>query len=121
MTNPAQAELERGTLESSCFSDFQVPGTPGLLIVGAGGDFRAAAHRDLLVLVLQLVKFVVDSALCEQLLVRSFLAHQSLVHDDDLVSPLYRRKPMSDHHRRAAFHHAAKGIPDLKFSLCIHT
>jgi len=28
MTNPAQAELERGTFESICFSDFQVPGTP---------------------------------------------------------------------------------------------
>ena len=65
-------------------------GLAALLIVGAGGYFWPTADWNFLIFVLQLVKFLIDSALCEQLLVSSFLPHQSFVHDDDLVSPLNR-------------------------------
>src|SRR5207237_4208625 len=102
----------------SCVQDSRP--TPALLVVGAGGDFGAAADRNLLVFVLQLIKFVINSTLREQLLVSSFLAHHSLMQDDDLVRPLHRRKPMSDYHRSAAFHHATECITNLKFSFCIH-
>src|SRR5204863_8861481 len=104
-----------------CFPGSRTAGrTPALLIVGAGGYFWPAAYWNFLIFVLQLVKLVIDASLREQLLVSSFLPHQSFVHDDDLVSSLHRRKPMSDHHGSPAFHHATERITHLKFCFCVH-
>ena len=55
------------------------------------------------------------------LLMIAGLAELTFVHHQNTVGALDRGQTMRDHNRRAAFHHAAKGIPDLKFSLCIHT
>src|SRR2546421_11693072 len=74
---------------------FRFPRDAGVLIVGAGGYFWPAAYRNFLIFVLQLVKVLIDAALPKQLLVSSFLAHQSFLHYDDLVTSLHRRKPMS--------------------------
>src|SRR5262249_19986665 len=96
-----------------------------ILVVAARSD-RGRARRghpryvDLLVLVLQLIKFVVNPTLGDQLLMRSHFAYLALVHDDDLVGALNRGEAMRDDQRGTAFDHAVEGVTDAEFSLGIY-
>jgi hypothetical protein len=74
----------------------QVQEPHGQLVVRPGGDLGGGSH--FLILVLQLVKFVVDAVLGEQLLVRAHLADLSFVHDDNFVGALDGRKAVRDDH-----------------------
>src|SRR5215510_5932241 len=76
--------------------------------------------RDFLILVLKLVKLVVNSALRQQLLMSAHLANAALVHDDDLIAFLNRRKTMSNDDRCAAAHEPVDGAADLNFRFRVH-
>src|SRR5271169_412658 len=89
-------------------------------VVRVRGD-RGSPGRHLLILILQLVELVVNSALGQQLLVRSHFADLPFVHHDDLVGTLDGRQPVRDDQRRSPFHHVVERVAHTELGLRVHT
>ncbi len=70
-----------------------------------------------LLLVLELVETIVDTALRQQFLVRSLLAEAALVENENAVRVLYRTQTMRDYEGGAAGKQAVEGFADLEFGL----
>ena len=72
-----------------------------------------------LILVLQLVELVVDSAIRQQFLMSAHFADLAFVHDDDLVGTLDGREAVGNDQRGASFDHAAERVAHFEFGFGI--
>src|SRR5262249_29694253 len=69
---------------------------------------------------LKLIQLVINAALRKQLLMRTDFAHTALVHDDDLIALLNRRKAMCNDDRCTPFHESIDRLSDPDFRLSIN-
>src|SRR3954453_7811330 len=84
----------------------------GVLAICVDGSFGGGNGRrgNFLVFVLKLIQLVVDTTLCQQLLMATNLAYLAFVHDDDFVCTLNCGKTMGDYDRSSPFNHAAECV-----------
>src|SRR5882757_6457885 len=91
---------------------------------GRDGRFRRAVGVErkvqLLLLVLQLIKPIVNAALGEKLLMRALLAQAAFVKDENAIGVLNGAQAMRDDKRGSSGEQAAKGLADQQFRLGVH-
>ena len=75
---------------------------------------------DLFVGILQLVQPPVESALSEQLVMRTRLSQLAVMKDHDAVALLNCGKTMCDDHRSAALHYTFDGLLDKLFGFSVN-
>jgi hypothetical protein len=69
---------------------------------------------------LEIVQPSVKAVTCDRKrLVIAFFDDAALLHDDDLVRPDYRRKPMRDHYHRAPAHCFIQRFLNGSFGFCV--
>src|SRR5581483_6862869 len=74
---------------------------------------------ELLFLILQLVKLVIDPADCEQFLMGALLAKPSLVEDENTIGMLNGAETMRDDHSGAAGDQAVECFANYQLRFCI--
>ena len=96
------------------------------LIIPRHGRARFASQRfegrgsQFLILVLELVQAVINSALGEQLLVRTLLAQSAFVEYENAIGVLDGAEAVRDDQRGAAFEQAIERLANQHFRFCVH-